>query len=57
MRKERLSKSFQKTPYESSRTERNQGDLDHHEPNMATQHAKFISAREGLVRRSIFSYL
>jgi hypothetical protein len=56
VRKERFFKSFQKTPYESIRTEKNQEDLDHRELDMAVRCVRFISVREELVGKSILSY-
>ena len=57
VRKERLFVSFQRTLYESIRKERNQGNLKHHEPDMAAQYARFIFVRERFVGESIFSVL
>jgi len=37
--------------------EKNPEGLDHHGPDMAAQHARFIFVREGLVGKSILSYL
>jgi hypothetical protein len=54
--KVRFFKSFQQTPYESLRTEKNQEDLDHREPDMVVQHVIFISVREELAGKSILSY-
>ncbi|EKG09084.1 hypothetical protein MPH_13939, partial [Macrophomina phaseolina MS6] len=54
--KERFFKSFQKTLYESIRIEKNQGGLDHHEPDMAVRHVRFISVREEHARKSILNY-
>ena len=54
--KERFLTSFQKTPYESIRTEKNREDLDRHELDMAVRHVKFISVREELAGKSILNY-
>jgi hypothetical protein len=54
--KEWFFKSFQRTPYESIRTEKNQEDLDHRELDMAVRHVRFISVREERAGRSILSY-
>ena len=54
--KEWFFKSFQTTPYESIRTEKNQEDLDHRELDMAVLHVRFISVREELAGKSILSY-
>src|SRR5437763_10954629 len=51
--KERFFKSFQKTPYELIRAEKNREDLDHREPDMAVRHARSISVREELAGKSI----
>ena len=56
VRKERSFKSFQKTPYESIRTEKNQEDLDHREVGTVVRHVRFISVREELAGKSILSY-
>ena len=55
LRKEGSLKSFQKTPYESIRTEKNRENLDHRELDMAVRHVRFISVREKLAGKSIFS--
>ena len=49
--------SFQRTPYESSKVEKNQGNLERHGLDMAAQYARFIFAREGLVGKSILNCL
>jgi hypothetical protein len=54
--KERFLKSFQKTPYESIRMEKNQEKLEHHELNMAVRHVRSISVNGELVGKSIISY-
>ena|SRR2546421_6245465 len=56
VRKERFFKSFQKTPYESIRTEKNQEELDHREQDMAVRCVRFISVREELAGKNILSY-
>ena len=56
MGKERFFKSFQKTLYESIRTEKSQEDLDHRELDMAVRYVRFISTKEKLVGKSILSY-
>jgi hypothetical protein len=53
--KEWFFKSFQRIPYESIGTEKNQKDLDHRELNIAVQHVRFISVREELAGRSILN--
>ena len=53
--KEWFFKSFQRTPYESIRTEKNQEDFDHHKLNMAVRYVRFISVRKELAERSILS--
>src|SRR4051794_41952353 len=54
--KERFFKSFQYTPYGLIKTEKNQEDLDHREPDIAVQHVRFISIREEPARKSILNY-
>ena len=51
--KERFFKSFQTTPYELTRTEKNQEDFDHHELDMAVRHVRSISVKEELAGKSI----
>jgi len=57
IRKERLFVSFQRTPYELIKKEKNQENLERHGLDMAAQYAGFIFVREGLVGRSILSFL
>jgi len=57
VRKERFFVSFQRTLYELIRKEGNQGNLEHHELDMAAQYARFIFVREGLVGGSMLSVL
>ena len=49
--------SFQRTLYELIRKERNQGNLERHELDMAARYVRFIFVREGLVGESILSFL
>ena len=57
VRKERLFVSFQGTPYTLIKKERNQGNLKHHGLDMAVQYTRFIFVKEGLVGKSILSFL
>ncbi len=57
VRKERPFVSFQRTMYELIRKGENQESLGHHGLDMAAQYARFICVSEGLVGRSILSYL
>ena len=57
VKKERFFVSFQRTPYTSVKKGRNQGNLEHHGLDMVAQHARFIFVREGLVGKSILSFL
>jgi len=57
LRKERPLVSFQRTAYESIRKGKNQENLELHGLNMAAPYARFIFAWEGLVGRSILSFL
>ena len=57
VRKERLLVSFQGIPYKSIRKGKNQENLELHGLNMAAPYIKSIFAREGLIGRSIFSFL
>ena len=47
--KERLLESFQKTPSDLIKMEKNQEDLDHHELNMVVLYVRFISVGAELV--------
>ncbi len=57
VRKEMLFKSSQGTLYESMKMEKNPESLRHHVLNMVARYARFIFVREGLVGKSILSYL
>ena len=57
VRKERPFVSFQGTPYESIGKEKGQENLERRGLDMAAQYARFICVREGLVGRSILSFL
>ena len=57
MRKERFFVSFQRTLYELIKIKKGQGSLEHHGLDMAVQYARFIFVREGLVGKSILSFL
>jgi hypothetical protein len=57
VRKERFSVSFQRTLYESIKKDKSQGSLEHHGLDMAARYARFIFVREGLVGKSILSFL
>ena len=57
LRKERFFVSFQRTLYELIKKGKSQESLEHHGLNMAAQHARFIFVREGLVGKSILSFL
>src|SRR5215469_16075607 len=57
VRKEKFFVSFQRTPYESMRKEKNQENLECHRLDMAARYARFIFAREELVGKSILSFL
>ena len=55
--KERFFVSFQRTLYESIKKGKSQESLEHHGLNMAAWHARFIFVKEGLVGKSIRSFL
>ncbi len=57
LRKERLFVSFQRSPYESIKKGRSQGNLEHHGLDMAAQYAGFIFIREEVVGMSILGFL
>ena len=57
VRKERFFVSFQRTLYELIKKGKSQESLEHHGLNMAAPYARFIFAREGLVGKSILSFL
>ena len=57
VRKERLFVSCRRTPYELIRKEKNLEDLEHHGLDMAVRYARFLFVREGLVGKSILSFL
>ena len=56
-KKGKFFKSFQKTPFDLIKMEKNQENLDHHELNMVVLYVGFISAGEELVGKNILSYL
>ena len=57
LRKERLFVSFQRTLYKLIRKGKNQESLKCYGLDMAVQCTRFICVREGLVGKSILSYL
>ena len=57
VKKGRFFKSFQKTPSDLIKMEKNQEDLDLRELSMAVPYVRFISVREELVGKSILSFL
>jgi hypothetical protein len=57
MKKGKFFKSFQKTPFDLIKMEKNQENLGHRELNMVILYIRFISAGEELVGKNILSYL